>query len=351
MQRICGIPTSYYLDHPEKSSVKVIFHYSCKEHQRKISNISSKAPTALSDINIPQRVQVEAKKRAVERRGRVAPPNLSLWLVKNSSLQQWTAANKSLLEIGEKLATDLDEPVICGQPTATFYLKPTFQIDDTNPDDIPWCEPCRVATISMLVLSFSRGQGLASLANLSEPLPSHVEGWLSTRLGLASKTKLFRDVFMPRMRALMMRERRPIVEKGGLVKTDQGWKICDELANNRVAEWLATAARIPSRDKSNPLGLAASRYAAPSLAETGNATHTGRVQPRPTAARHVPVQDDVPAPPTTGSTAASTVAIQGQPALRRTPTGRYDAIFNSRLRDLDTEVEESRDMIGQLLKL
>ncbi|RSL83179.1 hypothetical protein CDV31_016862 [Fusarium ambrosium] len=252
---------------------------------------------------------------------------------------------------------DKTEEVICGQPTAAFHLKPSFQIDDTNPDDIPWCEVCRVATISMLVMSFGHGQGLASLVNLSEPLPSHVEGWLSTRLGLASKTKLFRDVFMPRMRALMMRERRRIVEKGGLVKTDQGWKICDDLASNRVAEWLATAEKIPSRgvqqstQKSAPLGLVASRYAAPSPAKTGNAMHTGRVQPRPTAVRHVPVQDDVLAPPTTGSTAASTVATQGQPALRRAPTSRYDAIFNSRLSDLDTEVEESLDMIEQLLKL
>ncbi|KAL2669868.1 hypothetical protein Neosp_015165 [[Neocosmospora] mangrovei] len=133
--------------------------------------------------------------------------------------------------------------------------------------------------------------------------------------------------------------------------------MCDDLASNRVAEWLATTAKIPSRDvqqlarKPAPLGLAASRYASPSLAKTGNAMYTGRAQPQSTAVRHVPVQDDVPSPPTPGLTAASTVAPQRQPALRRTPTGRYDAIFNSRLSDLDMEVEESLDMIEQLLKL
>ncbi|KAL2669870.1 hypothetical protein Neosp_015167 [[Neocosmospora] mangrovei] len=200
-------PTSYYLDHPEKSSVKVIFHSSCKgfilwavasshydgalldigdgraplteatdrflcrlwemsnmnhsglkvfmetwlgmvvgiaevsvkfsaeslgeavlaeweqdpkkayrwlksqmrEYQGETSNIGHEAPATLSDMNIPQRAQVEAKKQAVERRGRVAPPNLSLWLIKNSSVQQWTAANKRILEIQERLDTDLDE--------------------------------------------------------------------------------------------------------------------------------------------------------------------------------------------------------------------------------------------------
>ncbi|EEU34550.1 uncharacterized protein NECHADRAFT_88845 [Fusarium vanettenii 77-13-4] len=207
MQRICGVPTSDYLDHPENSSIKVIFHSSCKgfilwavasshydeallnigdgrapltkaidrflcclwemgnmhhsglkvfmetwlgimvgiaeasvkfsagslgeavlaeweqdpekayrwlksqmrEYQGEISDIDSQAPTTLSDLNIPQRAQVEAKKQAVERRGRVAPPNLNLWLIKNSSVQQWTAANKRILEINERLDTDLDE--------------------------------------------------------------------------------------------------------------------------------------------------------------------------------------------------------------------------------------------------
>ncbi|RMI97949.1 hypothetical protein CDV36_016160 [Fusarium kuroshium] len=209
MQRICGIPTSDYLNHPERSKVKVIFHSRCKgfilwavasshydgalldigdgrapltenidrflcnlwetnnmghsglkvfmetwlgmvvgiaeasvkfsagslgeavlagweqdpeeayrwlknqmrEHQREISDIDSQAPTDLNEMNILQRAQVEEKKREVERRGSVAPPNLSLWLVKNSLMEQWTVANDRILEINERLDTYLDEGV------------------------------------------------------------------------------------------------------------------------------------------------------------------------------------------------------------------------------------------------
>ncbi|RSL49878.1 hypothetical protein CEP51_015426 [Fusarium floridanum] len=207
--RICGIPTSDYLNHPERSKVKVIFHSRCKgfilwavasshydgalldigdgrapltenidrflcnlwetnnmghsglkvfmetwlgmvvgiaeasvkfsagslgeavlagweqdpeeayrwlknqmrEHQREISDIDSQAPTDLNEMNILQRAQVEEKKREVERRGSVAPPNLSLWLVKNSLMEQWTVANDRILEINERLDTYLDERV------------------------------------------------------------------------------------------------------------------------------------------------------------------------------------------------------------------------------------------------
>ncbi|KAM6507037.1 hypothetical protein FALCPG4_018427 [Fusarium falciforme] len=97
-------------------------------------------------------------------------------------------------------------------------------------------------------------------------------------------SKQFRDVFMPRMRDLIQNETKRMAQKGGVVKINHGWKLCDDLANDRVSQWMkatmegSSAAQswkaVPqvAAHKSAPKtkqalkGLGASRFASPSPA-------------------------------------------------------------------------------------
>lgn len=54
-------------------------------------------------------------------------------------------------------------------------------------------------------------------------------------------SKQFRDVFVPRMRDLIKNETKRMAQKGGFVKINNGWKLCDDLANDRVSQWMKAA--------------------------------------------------------------------------------------------------------------
>ncbi|KAF7554576.1 hypothetical protein G7046_g6771 [Stylonectria norvegica] len=259
--------------------------------------------------------------------------------------------------------------IICGRPTAPFYLDQTI---DDDLDDIPWCSECRAATVSMIIASYQRHGRLAALAALSEPLPSNLEGALTVRLGLSSLSKQFRDVFVPRMRALARRERRLIVQNRGIVLqtrpaeadglTTRGWELCDQLANNQVSQWLSASAadlqphQSPTkkadaatrRPKPAVRGMASSRFATMSTAGLPTTmvkpSVTVQVQPQPQTDQAGPALGDAIVQPPQPSTKT--------PRIREACSTRNSQhmLFEGRLRELQLEVDVDERVLAELLK-
>lgn len=88
-------------------------------------------------------------------------------------------------------------------------------------------------------------------------------------------SKQFRDVFMPRMRDLIQNETTRMAQKGGVVKTNDGWKLCDDLANDRVSQWMKATMEGSS--------AAQSRKAVPQVVARKSGEHgvTACTSPRP----------------------------------------------------------------------
>lgn len=69
-------------------------------------------------------------------------------------------------------------------------------------------------------------------------------------------SKHFRDAFMPRLRAMIRDEAKRMTQKGGVINTNNGLKLCDDLANDRVSQWMKAAMEESSAAQSLPQAAA-----------------------------------------------------------------------------------------------
>ncbi|RMJ01542.1 hypothetical protein CDV36_015715 [Fusarium kuroshium] len=389
---VVGLAEASVQFHTEKLSDEIVYGWLAepteaynwlKDQMRKfqrqrheISDIASDVPTFSEDMSVRQRALIDDKIDAIKVVNPSAIlPNLENWhirrgthpdwenLLRRQNLIQFQLAAKedgdpdieALNAEGKRLDVEMDQ-AICGQSTARFYLEL-----DSSTENLAWCLPCRTAAASILAAAFKRDQCLS----ISEPLPSDIEGAVANRLGMMTLSKQFRDAFMPRLRAMIKDEAKRIVQKGGIIKTNNGLKLCDDLANDRVSQWMkvameesssaqsravvpqATAHKPAPRSKPPPKGLGASRFASPSPA----AAAIPKVSPQAVAQKSTQATHDQPTPvPATVPVAAAASLQQIGPQAERVEarSGQYDVIQSSRLRELDLEVEADYELI-QLL--
>ncbi|RSL46959.1 hypothetical protein CEP54_013625 [Fusarium duplospermum] len=202
-----------------------------------ISDIASDVPTFSEDMSVRQRALIGDKIHAIEVVNPSAIlPNLENWHIRHATHPDWEdlirRQNLIQLQLAAKEDGDPEIEAICGQSTARFYLE-----SDSSTEDLAWCLPCRTAAVSIIAAAFKRDQHLS----ISEPLPSNIEGAVANRLGMMTLSKHFRDAFMPRLRAMIRDEVKRMTQKGGVIKTNNGLKLCDDLANDRVSQWMKVA--------------------------------------------------------------------------------------------------------------
>ncbi|RSL39018.1 hypothetical protein CEP53_014380 [Fusarium sp. AF-6] len=321
-----------------------------QQQRPEISDIASDVPTFSEDMSVRQRALIDDKIDAKVVNPSAILPNLENWHIRRDTHPDWEnllrRQNLIQLQLAAKEDDDPEIEATCGQSTARFY----FESDST--EDLAWCLPCRTATVSILTAAFKRDQRLS----ISEPLPSNIEGAVANRLGMMTLSKHFRDAFMPRLRAMIRDEAKRMAQKGGVIKTNNGLKLCDDLANDRVSQWMKVAmeessaaqsrAVVPQaadhkpapKTKPPPKGLGASRFASPSPA----ATAIPKVSPQAVPQKSTQATHDQPTPVSTTVPVAAAVSLQqiGPQAERvEARGGQYDVIQSSRLRELDLEVE------------